>query len=97
MLVAELQELEEVKGLITRGQQFGVLTFGDGAHTVTFYSTDLIGNAEAAKSVSFKVDQSAPTVTYSGNAGVYTVDPTVTLADAPAGGKREPRRPGDEA
>ena len=29
MLVAELQELEEVKGLITRGQQLGVLTFGD--------------------------------------------------------------------
>src|ERR1700751_478669 len=29
MLVAELQELEEGKGLITRGQQLGVLTFGD--------------------------------------------------------------------
>src|SRR6266699_141834 len=31
MLVAELQELEEVKGLVTKGQQFGVLTFGDAA------------------------------------------------------------------
>ena len=29
MLVAELQELEEVKTLITKGQQLGVLTFGD--------------------------------------------------------------------
>ncbi len=29
MLVAELQELEEVKNLVTRGQQLGVLTFGD--------------------------------------------------------------------
>ena len=29
MLVAELQELEEVKGLITRGQQVGVLTYAE--------------------------------------------------------------------
>ena len=29
MLVAELQELEEVKTLVNRGQQLGVLTFGD--------------------------------------------------------------------
>src|SRR5437870_2228972 len=29
MSVAELQELEEVKGLITRGQQVGVLTYGE--------------------------------------------------------------------
>ena len=29
MLVAELQELEEVKTLITKGQQLGVLTYGD--------------------------------------------------------------------
>jgi RNA polymerase primary sigma factor len=27
--VAELQELEEVKGLITRGQQVGVLTYAE--------------------------------------------------------------------
>ena len=29
MTVAELQELEEVKSLIARGQQFGVLTHND--------------------------------------------------------------------
>src|ERR671913_565860 len=29
MLVADLQELEEVKSLITKGQQLGVLTYGD--------------------------------------------------------------------
>src|ERR1039457_5888887 len=29
MSVAELQELEEVKGLITRGQQVGVLTYAE--------------------------------------------------------------------
>ena len=29
MSVAELQELEEVKGLVTRGQQVGVLTYAE--------------------------------------------------------------------
>src|SRR5919108_5845745 len=40
MLVAELQELEEVKGLITKGQQFGVLTFGDVASAVSEVDLD---------------------------------------------------------
>jgi hypothetical protein len=29
MSVAELQELEEIKGLMTRGQQLGVLTYAE--------------------------------------------------------------------
>src|ERR687897_555139 len=40
MLVAELQELEEVKSLITRGQQLGVLTFGDVASAVSRVDLD---------------------------------------------------------
>src|SRR5918992_442915 len=40
MLVAELQELEEVKGLVTRGQQLGVLTFGDVAAAVSEVDLD---------------------------------------------------------
>jgi RNA polymerase primary sigma factor len=40
MLVAELQELEEVKGLIHRGQQLGVLTFGDVASAVSEVDLD---------------------------------------------------------
>src|ERR1700709_2540238 len=40
MLVAELQELEEVKGLINRGQQLGVLTFGDIASAVSEVDLD---------------------------------------------------------
>ena len=40
MLVAELQELEEVKGLIARGQQLGVLTFGDVASAVSEVDLD---------------------------------------------------------
>jgi RNA polymerase primary sigma factor len=40
MLVAELQELEEVKGLVTKGQQLGVLTFGDVASAVSEVDLD---------------------------------------------------------
>ena len=40
MLVAELQELEEVKGLIHRGQRLGVLTFGDIATAVSEVDLD---------------------------------------------------------
>ena len=40
MLVAELQELEEVKNLINRGQQLGVLTFGDVASAVSEVDLD---------------------------------------------------------
>ncbi len=40
MLVAELQELEEVKSLITTGQQLGVLTFGDVASAVSQVDLD---------------------------------------------------------
>jgi len=40
MLVAELQELEEVKTLVNRGQQLGVLTFGDVATAVAEVDLD---------------------------------------------------------
>src|SRR6185503_6140662 len=40
MLVAELQELEEVKTLITKGQQLGVLTYGDVASAVSEVELD---------------------------------------------------------
>src|SRR6201746_1877867 len=40
MLVAELQELEEVKNLMNRGQQLGVLTFGDIASAVSEVDLD---------------------------------------------------------
>jgi RNA polymerase primary sigma factor len=40
MSAAELQELEEVKGLVTRGQQVGVLTYGEIATTISELSLD---------------------------------------------------------
>ena len=40
MLVAELQELEEVKNLLAKGQQVGVLTFGEIATAVSEVDVD---------------------------------------------------------
>ncbi len=40
MLVTELQELDEVKTLIGKGQQVGVLTFGDVATAVSEVDLD---------------------------------------------------------
>src|SRR5438477_4058942 len=40
MSVAELQELEEIKGLVTRGQQLGVLTFAEIAGAVSELDLD---------------------------------------------------------
>src|ERR1700752_5453151 len=40
MSVAELQELEEVKGLVNRGQQLGVLTYADIATAISELDLD---------------------------------------------------------
>src|SRR5437588_11928165 len=40
MSVAELQELEEIKGLVSRGQQLGVLTYADIASAVSELDLD---------------------------------------------------------
>src|SRR5579875_3537170 len=40
MSVTELQELEEIKGLIARGQQLGVLTYADVAAAVSELELD---------------------------------------------------------
>src|ERR687893_130079 len=40
MLVGELQELEEVKGLLTKGQQLGVLSYGEVASALSEVEID---------------------------------------------------------
>src|SRR5262249_18614475 len=54
----------------------------DGAHTVTFHSTDNLGNAEAPQSITVKVDQTTPTTTATLTPGLHNgwyASPTLTL------------------
>ena len=52
---------------------------GDGAHTVEFFSTDLAGNVEATRSVTFDVDATKPTIsiTTPAEGGQYLLGSTV--------------------
>ncbi|HEY3331062.1 MAG TPA: PQQ-binding-like beta-propeller repeat protein [Capsulimonadaceae bacterium] len=49
---------------------------GDGAHTVSFSSVDVAGNAEAAKSVSLTVDTTAPVTAASVTRNIVTLTAT---------------------
>ena len=58
---------------------------GEGQHTVQYYSIDHAGNQEVPKSVSFKIDTTAPTTTHTlqgllGSQGWYVTNVTVTLS-----------------
>jgi hypothetical protein len=60
-----------------------VSTEGDG-QSVTGTCTDNAGNTASATSTGIRVDKTAPTVTYSGNAGSYTVDQQVAINCTPS-------------
>jgi predicted alpha-1,2-mannosidase len=56
---------------------------GDGTHVLEYRSTDLAGNVEVAKTLTFKVDGSAPVTTASlspSPVNGWYADPTITLA-----------------
>jgi hypothetical protein len=52
---------------------------GEGTITLTSSCRDVVGNA-ASDSVTVKVDKTAPTVTYTGNAGTYSLADTVSIS-----------------
>ncbi len=53
----------------------------DGAHTVTFYSTDTAGNANAHQSITFKIDTTPPVTTASTQAVPTGQKVTLTATD----------------
>ena len=52
----------------------------EGATTIAYYATDQAGNQEAAKTLTVRIDKTAPSVSYTGNAGFYSVDQSVSIA-----------------
>jgi len=54
----------------------------EGVTTVSFFSTDNANDVEATKTQTVRIDKTLPIVTYTGNAGTYTVDQTVSITCA---------------
>jgi hypothetical protein len=63
----------------TAGATLDIPVTAEGTTTITYFATDNAGNAETPHALSVKIDQTPPTVTYSGNAGAYTVDEQVAI------------------
>jgi hypothetical protein len=61
------------------GATLDVPVTAEGTTTVTYFATDGAGNAEAPRSVTVRIDETSPAVSYSGNAGTYTVDQQVAI------------------
>lgn len=67
-----------------------VVVSSEGNHTVAYRAIDRSSNVETARSVSFKIDKTRPTITYSGTQPTYSilsaVNITCTAMDPVSGG-----------
>jgi hypothetical protein len=66
-------------GAVVPGSSASVLISAEGTTTLTYFATDNAGNQEAAHSLTVNIDKTPPVVTYTGNAGTYTVDQMVNI------------------
>src|SRR5712664_414591 len=64
---------------VVAGSSASLVVNTEGATTVTYFAKDKAGNTEAAHTQVIRIDKTLPTVTYTGNAGMYAVDQTVTI------------------
>lgn len=51
----------------------------EGVTTITYFAKDRAGNTQVAHTQVVRIDKTLPTVTYTGNAGIYTVDQTISI------------------
>jgi len=92
-------QLDENSALTIRGGEGNVAVATDGHHVLTYEAFDLAGNASGEKSVSFKIDQTAPTGGFEAQDAADPRRLSVEVADATsgvAGGRIEYRREGQE-
>jgi hypothetical protein len=64
------------------GSSVDVPVSAEGTTTITYYATDAAGNAESPHTTTVRIDETAPTIAYGGNAGTYTVDQQVAIGCA---------------
>jgi hypothetical protein len=77
--IASISVVQAGSTTTTDGSSADVPISAEGATTLTFYATDAAGNEEAPKTLTVRIDETPPTVTYGGNAGAYTVDQQVSI------------------
>jgi hypothetical protein len=70
---------EQSAAVTSTGSTTEIPVAAEGTTTVTYYATDAAGNAESPHTLTVRIDQTAPTISYSGNAGSYTVDQQVEI------------------
>ena len=64
---------------VVAGSSASFTVTAEGVTTITYLAKDIAGNTEAAHTQAIRIDKTPPTVTYTGNAGTYTVDQTIAI------------------
>jgi hypothetical protein len=64
---------------IVAGSSASFSLTAEGVTTITYFAVDKAGNSEATHAQVVRIDKTQPTITYTGNTGIYTVDQTVAI------------------
>jgi hypothetical protein len=76
-------------GQTVSGNSADVLINKEGVTTISYFAQNVAGSRSSAPTLDIKVDKTAPAITFSGNAGSYTIDQlvaiTCTATDAVSG------------
>jgi hypothetical protein len=70
---------QPVGATFVAGSSASLVVTAEGVTTVTYFASDKAGNTEPPHTQVIRIDKTLPTITYAGNAGLYTVDQTVSI------------------